>query len=417
MSTTDLPYLPSKLKDMQSLSLLIGGVGMVILLLSRIFGVANFFQGYLVGWLFAIGFAAGGLLICCIHNLAQGGWGFLLRRIAEASAMTILPLMVLFLPIMFSLDDVYPWAIRGEDVLSVYHTDPVIGAKLHYLNHGFYWFRYLLITVIWSGAAYLFHTYSKQQDLTGDMKWRRKMRFIAGPMALIYVLTVTIASVDWIMALEPAWFSSIFGVMVASGHMLSMLTFGIVFLTFLSQWEPVKRAFTVERQHDLGKLLFAFVVFWTYIELSQFIIYWHANLPEEITWYMNRQTGMFNMLSWLLFMSQFVIPFLVLLSRGTKRNRKALLGVASFLLFMRVVDLYWMVAPSINMPHEKTAALYPVKTTAMTGSAFHLLDVVGIVTFGALWFGLFLRQFRSRPVLPVNDPYFSLNAEIKDSEA
>ena len=293
----------------------------------------------------------------------------------------------------------------------------MVGAKLHYLNHGFMWLRYIIITVIWSGAAYLFHTYSKNQDLTGDMKWRRKMRFIAGPMALIYVLTVTIASVDWIMALEPAWFSSIFGVMMAAGHMLSMLAFGIVFLTFLAQWEPVKRAFTLERQHDLGKLLFAFVVFWTYIELSQFIIYWHANLPEEITWYMNRQTGGFNMLSWLLFMSQFAIPFLVLLSRGTKRNRKALLGVASFLLFMRIVDIYWMVAPSINMPHVKTAALYPVKTTAMTGSAFHPLDVIGFVTFGALWFGLFLKNFRSRPILPVNDPYFSLNAEIKDSEA
>jgi len=417
MSTTDLPYLPTKLKDMQALSLLIGGAGLAILFLAWIFGAANFYQGYLVGWLFAISFAAGGLMICCIHNLAHGGWGFLLRRIAEASGMTILPIMVLFLPIMFSLDDLYPWAIRGEDGLSVYHTDPVVGAKLHYLNHGFMWFRYLLITVIWSGAAYLFHTYSKQQDLTGDMKWRRKMRFIAGPMALIYVLTVTIASVDWIMALEPAWFSSIFGVMMAAGHMLTMLSFGIVFLTFLAQWEPVKRSFTLERQHDLGKLLFAFVVFWTYIELSQFIIYWHANLPEEITWYMNRQTGGFNGLSWLLFMSQFAIPFLVLLSRGTKRNRKALLGVASFLLFMRVVDIYWMVAPSINMPHVKTRELYPVETTAMGGSAFHLLDVIGFVTFGALWFGLFLKNFRSRPILPVNDPYFSLNAEIKDSEA
>lgn len=415
MSTTEHPHLPSKLKDLQSLSLLIGGVGMFIMLMGWILNVPNFYQGYLVGWLLAVSFAAGGLLIVCIHNLAHGGWGFLLRRIGEASALTIIPVMLLFLPIMFSLDKVYPWALRGPDGLSMYHTDPVVGEKLHYLNHGFYWLRYILISVIWGGAALLFHQYSVKQDQTGDMKWRRKMRFIAGPMALVYVLTITVGSVDWIMSLEPAWFSSIFGVMVASGHMLTMLTFGILFLGWLSKWEPVKHALTVERQHDLGKLLFAFVVFWTYIELSQFIIYWHANLPEEITWYMNRQAKGFNGLSWLLFMSQFAIPFLVLLSRGTKRNRKALMGVAGFLLFMRFVDIYWMVAPSIQMP--ETREMYPAATRAMAGIPFHLLDIVGPVAFAALWFGLFLKNFRARPYLPVNDPYFSLNAEIKDSEA
>lgn len=415
MSTTDLPHLPTKLKDLQSLSLLIGGVGLVFLLLSWLFGSANFYQGYLVGWLFALGFSAGGLLILCVHNLAHGGWGFLLRKIGEASALTLLPIMLLFLPILFSLDKLYPWAIRDAERAYVYATDPVVGSKLHYLNHGFYWLRWAIITVIWSGAAFLFATWSKKQDKTGDMKYRRKMRFIAGPMALIYVLTITLGSVDWIMSLEPAWFSSIFGVMVAAGHMLTILTFGIVFLTWLSQWEPVKSHFTLERQHDLGKLLFAFVIFWTYIELSQFIIYWHANLPEEITWYMNRQVGGYNFLSWLLMLSQFVIPFLVLLSRGTKRNQKALMGVAAFLLFMRVLDLYWMVSPSIQMP--LTRELYPVATKAMGAAPFHLLDIIGVVTFGALWFGLFLRNLRKGPLLPVNDPYFSMNAEIKDAEA
>ncbi|WFB37011.1 hypothetical protein P3T73_04465 [Kiritimatiellota bacterium B12222] len=413
--STELPHLPTKLKDMQTLSLLIAGVGMVIMALAWVTGVANFYQGYLIGWLLALGFAAGGILILCIHNLAHGGWGFLLRRIAEASSLTIIPIMALFLPIMFSLDNVYPWAIRDANHISVYASDAVVGEKLHYLNHGFFWIRYIVISVIWSGAALLFNKYSKLQDETGDMKWRRKMRFIAGPMALIYILTLTIGSVDWVMSLEPAWFSSIFGVMLASGQMLSMLTFGIVFLTWLSKWEPVKTAYTNKRQHDLGKLLFAFVVFWTYIELSQFIIYWHANMAEEVTWYMNRRVGGFLGVSWVLFMAQFAIPFLVLLSRGTKQNRKALFIVAFILMCMRAVDIYWMIAPSINMP--LTRELYPAATKAMSGSAFHILDVVGVVTFGALWFGLFLRNFRSRPILPVNDPYFSINAEIKDAEA
>ncbi|MGA0333254.1 MAG: hypothetical protein ACO3NW_04800, partial [Kiritimatiellia bacterium] len=141
--STELPHLPTKLKEMESLSLLIAGGGMTIMLLARIFGVANFYQGYLIGWLLALGFAAGGILILCIHNLAHGGWGFLLRRIAEASALTVLPIMLLYLPILFSLDKLYPWAIRDANHISVYASDPVVGKKLHYLNHGFFWLRYI----------------------------------------------------------------------------------------------------------------------------------------------------------------------------------------------------------------------------------------------------------------------------------
>ena len=413
MSTTEHEFLPNKLKQMQSAALIGGGAGWVIMILSWFAGVANFYQGYLIGWFLALGFALGGLLILCIHNLAHGGWGFLLRRPAEAAAMTLLPLMLMFLPIMFSLDRVYPWAIRGADGLSVYHTDPVVGAKLHYLNHSFIWVRYMVYAVIWIGGAKLFWMYSGKQDETGDIVWRQKMRFIAGPLALLYILTLTLFSVDFLMALEPQWFSSIYGVMVASGQMLTMLAFGVVFLTWLAKWEPVKTAFTLKRQHDLGKLLFAFVIFWAYIQVSQFIIYWHANIPEEITWYMNRWAPGFNAVSWVLVMSQFVFPFLILLSQGTKKNTKAFVSIAMFLLVIRVVDLYWMIAPSINMP--ETRELYPVATRAMSGSAFHLLDVVGVVSFALLWFGMFLYYFRQRPILPVNDPYFSLGVESKES--
>ncbi len=415
MSTTDPVYLPNKLKDMEKASLLGGTACLGLLLLCWLFGVANFYQAWLIGWLFALGFGGGGLIIVCIHNLAHGGWGYLLRRIGEAAALTLTPLMVLFLPIMFSLNKLYPWAILDTNHVSVYADDPVIGSKLHYLNHGFLWLRFLAIAGIWTFAARRFAFYSRRQDETGDISWKKKMRFLAGPMALVYVLTITIGSVDWVMALEPAWFSSIFGVMLASGHMLSILSFGVLMLTFLSRWEPVSRHFTVERQHDLGKLLFAFVVFWTYIQLSQFIIYWHANLPEEITWYMNRQHRTFNGLSWFLFMSQFLLPFLVLLSRGTKRNRKALAAAAGFLILMRAVDMVWMIAPSINMPLSRK--LYPVATKAMSGAPYSILDFIALAGFGLLWFGLFLRNFRSRPLLPVNDPYFSLGTATQESHA
>ncbi len=413
MSTTDFS-LPNKLKDMEQGSLLAGGVGLGIVLLCGIFGVANFFQAWLIGWLFALGFAGGGFIIVAVHNLAQGGWGYLLRRIAEAATQTWVPIMLLFIPLLFSLNKLYPWALQ-EGGEAVYASNEVIGSKLHYLNRSFFWARYIGITAILGFFAQKFALWSRLQDETGDLQWKRKMRGLAGPLALVYLLLITLGSVDWIMSLEPLWFSSIFGVMMAAGHMLCMLTFGIVFLNFLSRWEPVKSSFTLERQHDLGKLLFAFVVFWTYIQLSQFIIIWHPNLTEEITWYMNRNTGTFGTVSFILFMSQFVIPFLVLLSRGTKRNRKALVAVAMYLLCLRALDMFWMVSPSIHMPLSRD--LYPVATKAMNGSPYHILDLLSVVSFGLLWFGLFLRKFRARPVLPVNDPHFSLGAEVKESQA
>ncbi len=412
MSTTEQPFLPQKLKELQGKSLLAGMAGLGLLLLFWLFGNAAFYQAYLVGWLFAMGLALGGLMIVCVHNLAHGGWGFLLRRIGEAAAMTIFPLMLLFLPILFSMDRLYPWALRDAAGALVYANDPIVGTKLLYLNIDAMWSRWLAYLVIWSGAALFFWDASQRQDKTGDIKWRKRMRAFAGPMALVYVLTVTFWSVDVVMSLEPKWFSSIFGVMFAAGHMLSILTFSILFLTWLSRWEPVKTEFTLDRQHDLGKLLFAFVVFWAYVEVSQLIIYWHANLPEEISWYLNRWDPAYNGLSWFLALSQFVIPFLVLLSRGTKRNGKALAAAAGFLLFMRVVDLYWIVSPSIHQP--ATADLYPVPTRAMGAAKFTLLDVIGAVSFALLWFGLFLSRFRQRPLLPVNDPFFSKQAPSQE---
>ena len=408
MSNTEPGFLPEKLKQMQLASLGLGTLGIVVMLMAH--KLPNFYQGYLVGWLFAMSFALGGLLILCVHNLANGGWGFLIRRIGEASAMTILPLMLLFLPIMFGAENLYLWAM---DQGTAYAHDPIVGPKMiHWLNMDGMWLRYILYAAIWGGGAILFWTWSGKQDETGELTYRRKARFLAGPLALIYVLTVTFWSVDVVMSLEPMWFSSIFGVMFACGHMLTILTFGILFLLFLSRWEPIKSELTVERQHDLGKLLFAFVIFWAYVEVSQYLIYWHANLPEEVVWYANRSTKFYQPVSLVLVMSQFVIPFLVLLSRGVKRNSKKLAAAASFLLALRVLDLWWIVSPSISMPESKHLYTFG-HTKAMSGASLHWLDLLGPVSFGLFWFGLFLYFFRQRPILPLNDPFFSREPEIK----
>lgn len=418
MSTTNQEYLPGKLKKMQGASLTGGAIGLALMFLALLLNMEEFWQSYLIGWLFAFGLSMGGLLIVCVHNLAHGGWGYLVRRIGEAMAMTILPVMLLLLPIMMNLDALYPWAHENAA------NDALISSKFQYLNKEFMWGRYIAYIIIWAGAAFAFWTWSAKQDKTGDIAYRKKMRALAGPMALIYVLTVTFASVDYVMALEPKWFSSIYGVMLMSGHMLSVITFGIIFLVFLRQWEPVKTAFTINRQHDLGKLLFAFVVFWAYIELSQFLIYWHADITEEIVWYINRREGFFLGVTLLLFSLQFVIPFLVLLSRNTKRSAKGLVTVAAVLLVMRVVDLYWMVAPSIH--HTKTVKdsfkLYNdpdphlnLATPAMDALKFSGLEILSAVAFALIWFGLFLFFFRQRALIPSRDPFFSADAASKEA--
>lgn len=395
--------LQQKLAGIQTRSLAVGGALVAVLL---VFGYAlknpAFYQAYLIGFFLALGATLGGLGLLCIVHLAGGEWSFNVRRITEAASRNVLPMAILGLPIMLAGGHLYPWAI--PEVVSAHH---VLAEKVEVWFGPTLWgfkARYVIFFTIWWVLANRLSTWSKKQDETGDIVWRTKMRALAGPALLTYVLTMSFAAFDWAMSLEPLWPSSIYGVMFIVGQGITMWAFSILFSVFLSKYAPLNATLTQDRLHSLGKFLFAFIVLWAYIQLSQLIIIWSADLPEENGWYLNRFHMPYGVVSVLMVVLQFFVPFFILLSRHTKRIKPVVACIAIFLLCMRCVDLWWIISPSI---HEPVSQLYGGLTTAAKGPKFHFLDLVAAAGFASLWFGLFVNQFRKLPVLPTRDPVFT----------
>ena len=409
---TDNELLPPRLERLQKTSLVIGFAVLAVMVLYGLLGnhPTHFFQSYLIGYLFALSFTLGGFGWLCIHHLAGGGWGYVSRRVFEAGAKNITLMAVLFLPILFTVvsgnSDVYPWLDKDWA-----QGDHVVAQKLSYLNSGNWVLRAVICFAIWIGLATLMNKWSERQDATGEIVWRKKMKFLAGPALLTYVLTMSVASVDWVMSLEPAWFSSIYGAMFFLGQGLSMMAFTIVFVVWLSKFQPMKTELRVNRLHDLGNLQFAFILLWAYMEVSQFIIIWSAGLPEEITWYMNRSRHGFEYVSTALVMLQFFIPFFVLISRGVKRVKERIVKIALAIICIRVLDLWWIVAPSLHPGVAGTGQ----KPVFDSGFPLFFTDLLAPVGFGAIWFGFFLRNFRQKPVLPTKDPIFSEHFDGKEA--
>ena len=230
--------------------------------------------------------------------------------------------------------------------------------------------------------------FSVEHDRNGEPGLRRKLEVISGPGLAVMGLTITFSAVDWVMSLDPHWFSTLFGFNFMVGHVLTALAVMICALAYLSDREPLKSLLKPSHFHDLGNLLMAFVILWGYMLLSQYLIIWSGNLPEEITWYIDRTGSGWGAVGVFLVVFHFAVPFLVLLSRQTKRSVPNLVRVAVFLLVMRWVDLLWTVAPTLH--HQQ----------------FYLswMDVLAPVAIGALWVAFFLRGLRDQPLLPLRDP-------------
>ena len=410
--------LPDKLKKMQRITLFVAVLSVTPALVLALIN-PGYLQSYLVGFMYALGGGLGGFLALCAIHLAGKTWSMNIRRICEAAAGTVPVIGLFIIPILLGMKSLYPW-MHTHDL--DHHVGELVEKKVLWLNPTGFQIRAVIYYLLWIAMILPMLAWSRKQDETGDPKYRAKMKIQAGPGVLAHFLIMTFASVDWVMSIEPIWFSSIFGVMFVIGQVLTILAFSLVFVCWLANFEPIKSTLTQDRLHSLGKLQFAFIVFWTYVELSQFVIIYAANMPEEVSWYMNRAGAVdhpspYRLLTFCLVFSQFVIPFLVLVNRHSKRVRAVIPKIAICLLIVRVVDLYWIISPSI---HEPVTQIYvnhdkiPVAAAA-NGPMFSIMDIVSPLGFGALFFGLFLMNFRKRPVLPLKDPMFSgkLEHEIK----
>ena len=309
------------------------GAGLVLLSvflfsLSGQAGMKSFFHSYLTNYMYCLTFCLGALFFVMVQHLVRSGWSAAIRRIAELYAATIPYWALLFMPILVTVlarsEALYSWNVGPGQGL-----EEIVENKLVYLNSGFFTLRTLVYFAVFIVCARLYFNLSRRQDETGDVGITLKLQMLAGPMIMLFALSLNFASFDWMMSTDPAWFSTIYGVYIFATGMLSFIAVMIVTCYLLQRRGRVERLVRIEHYHDLAKFLFGFVVFWAYIAFSQFMLYWYGNIPEETLWYRHRMSDGWQHLGLLLIVMHFAIPFLALLSRRHRRSPGWLAGWAA----------------------------------------------------------------------------------------
>ncbi len=379
------------LASAQKLRLGIGAVALGASLIGLFLGAdarKQFYFSYLVAFMFALSIALGATAFVLIQHLTRAGWSVVVRRIAE-NVMGTLPWFVpLFVPIAIGYHDLWHhWVDADLDPASPGY-DAILAGKSAWLNVPFFFIRAAIYFAVWSFIATWFRNRSLEQDRTGDPALTLRMARVAAPMMLLFALATTFAAFDWLMSLDPHWFSTIWGVYFFAGGFLSFMAVLGILCMYLQSKGLLRGAVTREHYHDIGKLLFAFVVFWTYIAFSQFMLIWYANLPEETIFYRHRMHGSWLTVSQILAIGHFAIPFGFLMSRHIKRNTTTLAVAAGYMLVMHAIDLHWIVMPTLH------------------AHGLHLswLDFTTLLGVFALFLVLVLRNIQSTPLVPERDP-------------
>jgi hypothetical protein len=361
----------------------VGVAALVVCAIGAAFSPTQFFRAYLTAHLFYLGIALGCMAVLMLYHLTGGAWGFLIRRILEAATRTLSLLAVLFVPIACGFGFLYLWA--QPDVVA---RDANFQHKQIYLNVPFAWGRAVLYFVLWLALAYFLNAWSRRQDETGDAGLARRLTRLSAPGLVIYGISITFASVDWVMSLQPAFRSTIFGPVFASGEILSGQAFALIVMAWLVARPPVSNLTSLEALNDLGNLLFTFLIIWSYMVWFQFMLIWIANLPYDVAWYVSRSSGGWQYVGWSLVIFHFAVPFFLLLLRDVKRDPRSLARVSALVLFMQLVFMYFQVMPA-----------FPDTTLAE-----HWMDFLTPFGVGGLWLAYFLWQLKRAPLLPRHDP-------------
>jgi hypothetical protein len=364
-------------------SLVAGAIGAVLCLVGAFLDPGTFFHAYLVAYVYWLGLALGCLGLLMVYHLTGGGWGVTIRRLLEAGVGTLPYMAVLVLPLAFGLHHLYEWT-HTEAVMA----DPVLSQKVAYLNIPFFLARAAVYFLAWLALAHFLDRWSGEQDRTADPSLVVRMRKLSGGGIVLYAFTMTFAAFDWVMSLQPHWFSTIFGMLFIAGQGIGALAIVAVFASRLSSREDFGPVLAPTILNDIGNLLLAFVMIWAYLSFSQLLIIWSGNLPEEITYYLHRISGGWQFVAMALAVFYFAVPFLVLLGRQNKRQLPRLAMVAVGLLAARLIDVFFMIAP----------VFYKDRLTV------HWLDIAAVAALGGIWLTLFAWRLERRPLLAPNDP-------------
>jgi hypothetical protein len=375
--------------DLQRRALIVGVAGAVIGAIGLVLHPGDLMPSWLIGFMFTLGLSLGCFALLMVQHMTGGHWGLVTRRIFEAGSSLLPMCALLFIPVAVFAPKLYLWA-RPEAVAA----DAILQFKAPYLNWQFFVLRAVVYFVVWIFCAMLLNKWSAQQD-RGEAAMTeadsRRFRVVSAPGLLVYVILLSLAAVDWMMSLDPHWYSTIYGLILVVGQALSALSFAVAVLALLLTREPMTSVLTTRHFHALGKLMLAFVMLWAYFSFSQFLIIWSGNLPEEIPYYLERLKGGWQYVSLGLVAGHFVLPFCLLLSQDLKKRPKLLARVAWFIVAIRLYDLIWLIAPTFH--HDG-------------GFPISLANVGVPLALGGLWVYLFAVQYRKRALLPVNDPFF-----------
>jgi hypothetical protein len=360
----------------------VGVLGLLAVAAAWFIEPAQFYRSYLWAYIFMVGISAGCLAWLMCQHQSGGAWGIVIRRPAEAAARTLPLLLVLFIPVAIGIPSLYPWA--HADVVA---ADSVLKHKQIFLNTPFFLVRAFVYLGGWSFLGWYLSRWSITEDREGPEPAESKMRRISGPGLVFWGFGVTFMAIDWVMSLNPHWYSTMFGLLFVAGQGLSAIAFLITVLVLLSYRRPMAEVLTPRHLHDVGKLMLANVMVWAYFSFSQWLIVWAGNLPDEIPWYVERLKGGWQYVAFVLIFGHFALPFALLLSRDLKRNFKLLASIAVFVMAMRIVDVYWQVMPD-----------------ATKGGSLGVswVDVAAFVGLGGIWLAYFLVQLEKRPLMPIN---------------
>jgi hypothetical protein len=394
MSTTHTTNLdlstPPVIKQIGRRSLVIGVVASVIAIGLGFTNPQVFFRGYLLSFMDWLGICLGSMAILMIRHMTGGGWGMVIRRVLGASMRTLPLMAALFIPLAwFGVPRLYPWAMPLGAI-----QNPTIREHLEhhdfvrsYLNwHGFV-MRGVVYFLIWGLIVFLLSKWSAEQNKPPIRDNSARFKAVSGPGLIIFAFTISFASIDWVMSLDPSWISTIYGLLFVAGELLAGLAFAVVIERILYNYKPMSILLRPDFVHDHGKFMLTFIMVWAYFSFSQWLIIWAGNLPNEISFYLKRLNGGWQYIGLFLALFHFCVPFAILLSRPLKRNIRKLVWLAVWLMFMRYLDLFWIIEANYS------------KTFTVT-----IADIVVPVAIGGVWLAYFCRNLSAMPLLPAYDP-------------
>lgn len=383
------PQVVKRIYQRSAIIGLIFAAGSVILAVMR---PDEFYCGYLLGFMCWLGVALGSMAILMIRHLTGGGWGMVIRRILGAAMRTLPLLAILFIPIVIAVlqHRMYPWLMPLEAIRDAHireHLEKHSFIKGAYLNSTGFIIRAVVYFVIWNVLSFLLSHWSRQTDRPGAPDNTQKFKAVAGPGLILYGFTISFAAIDWVMSLDPSWISTIFGLIILIGEVLSAMCFAVVVERILFNHKPMSEMLKPEFVHDHGKWMLTFIMVWAYFSFSQWLIIWAGNLPGEITFYLKRMNGGWGTIALFLVLFHFALPFAILLSRPFKRNIRKLVWLAVWLMLMRWVELFWIIEPNFSNAFTITIA-----------------DIVVPIAIGGIWLAYFFRNLGSLPLVPAYDP-------------